>query len=342
MTEKIKIGIIGATGYTGYELIRLLSRHKFAEIVSITSDTSAGEHISDIYPYLKRICDLILEPNDYKIIADKIDVAFLCLPHGAAFEACKIFYENKKIVIDLSADFRINNKKLYEKVYNTKHDASDLLKEAVYGIPEIFKSNIKNAKIVANPGCYPTSIIIPLYPLIKNGVIDTSFIIADAKSGVSGAGKTPSSKTHFCEVNEDFKPYNIFTHRHNHEIDFILSKIDRSNLDQKINVTFAPHLLPISRGIESSIYFRKNKDVNLKEVLKEFYQDSFFVRIRDNADIPCIKDVANTNFIDINVYEDREKVVIVSCIDNLIKGASGQAVQNMNTVFGINECEGLL
>lgn len=337
MGERIKIGIIGATGYTGYELIKLLSRHKFAEIISITSDSSAGTRISDIYPHLRRICDLTLEPNDYNLIADKIDVAFLCLPHGAAFEACKYFYEKKKVVIDLSADFRVKDKQLYEKTYNIMHTADNLLKEAVYGIPEIFKKEIKDAKIVANPGCYPTSIIVPLYPLIQEDLIDTSFIVADAKSGVSGAGKAPSSKTHFCEVNEDFKPYNIFAHRHNVEIDFILSSIK-----QNINVTFTPHLLPINRGIESCIYFKKKSAANLKEVLKNFYEGCFFIRVKEKDEIPCIKDVANTNFIDINVFENKDKVVIVSCIDNLIKGASGQAVQNMNIIFDINECEGLL
>lgn len=333
----MRIGIIGATGYTGFELIKILAKHSSVKISLLTSDSSAGSKISNIYPCLAKICDLTLQPNNYDEISDEVDAVFLCLPHGASQEAASFFYKRGKLVIDLSADFRIKDQYVYEKTYNTPHRAYDILKESVYGIPEIFYDEIKKARLIANPGCYPTSIIIPLFPLLKERVIDNSFIVADSKSGVSGAGKSPSPKTHFCEVNEDFKPYGIFSHRHNPEIDFILSKALNNT-----HITFTPHLLPINRGIESTIYLKKTININLKNILEDFYKDSVFVRIRKDDSIPSIKDVTGTNFIDINIFEDRDNVIIVSCIDNLIKGASGQAVQNMNIAAGFNEEDGLL
>ncbi|MDK2793296.1 MAG: N-acetyl-gamma-glutamyl-phosphate reductase [Deferribacteres bacterium] len=333
----MRIGIIGATGYTGFELIKILSRHKNVKISAVTSDTSAGKKISEIYPYLSNICENELLPNNFEQIQEIVDVVFLCLPHGASQEAAKYFFEKGKLVIDLSADFRITDATLYESVYKTKHNAVDVLANSVYGIPELFAEKIKGSKMIANPGCYPTSVILPLYPLLKDNLIEKNMIVADSKSGVSGAGKTPSAKTHFCETNEDFKPYGIFSHRHNPEIDFILS-----DASPQTHVIFTPHLLPVNRGIESTIYLKKNCNFSLKNVLMDFYKDSFFVRIRKDDSIPSIKDVAMTNFVDINIFENGKNVIIVSCIDNLIKGASGQAVQNMNIALGFDEKEGLL
>lgn len=333
----INVAIVGATGYTGFEIIKLLSRHRDVAISSLTSDTSKGKKISELYPALKNICDATLIPNDYEQIGKTADAVFLCLPHGASQKAGAFFHKMGKIVIDLSADFRISDPRIYESVYNTKHNETETLAKAVYGIPEIFYEDIKKTTFIANPGCYATSVIIPLYPILKAGAAKKDFIIADAKSGVSGAGKNPSEKTHFCEVNEDFKPYGIFSHRHNPEIDFILSMSSPST-----HVVFTPHLLPVNRGIETTIYFRKNAGVDVKSILAEFYRDRFFVRLRNDESIPSIKDVANTNFIDINVYENGENIIIVSCIDNLLKGASGQAVQNFNILCGFNETESLI
>ncbi|MCB4203671.1 N-acetyl-gamma-glutamyl-phosphate reductase [Deferribacterales bacterium Es71-Z0220] len=333
----MRVGIIGATGYTGFELIKILARHSSAKISAVTSDSSAGSKISNIYPYLTKICDLTLESNNYNNISDKVDAVFLCLPHGASQDAASFFYKKGKLVIDLSADFRIKDQAVYEKTYNTPHNAADILEQSVYGIPEIFYNEIKQARLIANPGCYPTSVIVPLFPLLKERVVDNNFIVADSKSGVSGAGKNPSAKTHFCEVNEDFKPYGIFSHRHNPEIDFILSKALNNT-----HITFTPHLLPVNRGIESTIYLKKTSNIKLKTILEDYYKNSIFVRVRKDDSIPTIKDVSGTNFVDINIFEEGNIVIIVSCIDNLIKGASGQAVQNMNIAAGFDEKDGLL
>lgn len=328
--------IIGATGYTGFELVKILLRHSKIKIKYVTSDTSAGKKYSDFYPYLRSLFDFILSNNDYEVIARKVDIVFLCLPHGASMDAANFFHEKGKIVIDLSADFRIDDEELYKNTYKETHRYPQLLKKFVYGIPEIFENEIKQSTLIANPGCYPTSVIIPLYPLLKNKLIDNSFIIADAKSGVSGAGKTPSEKTHFCETNEDFKPYNIFTHRHNPEINFVLSKAEKDT-----HVVFTPHLLPVNRGILSTIYAKTSStQKEIHDCLLDFYQGKVFVRLYDN-DIPMIKNVAYTNFIDIGVYNQDDKLIIVSAIDNLIKGASGQAVQNLNIMLGCEETESL-
>lgn len=333
----INVAVVGATGYTGFELIKLLSKHKDVKISSTTSDTSKGKKISELYPVLGNICDVTLVPNDYEGISKNADAVFLCLPHGASQQAGAFFNKKGKIVIDLSADFRISDVGIYEAVYKTKHNETETLKKAVYGIPEIFFREIKETTFIANPGCYATSVIMPLYPLLKADVVKKDFIVADAKSGLSGAGKTPSEKTHFCEVNEDFKPYGIFSHRHNPEIDFILSKSSPST-----HVVFTPHLLPVNRGIETTIYFKKNGNSDIKEILSDFYRSKFFVRIRGDESVPSIKDVAHTNFIDMNIYENQEDVIIVSCIDNLLKGASGQAVQNFNILCGFEEKESLI
>lgn len=332
----MKVAIVGATGYTGFELVKILIKHSKVDIAYVTSDTSAGKRYSDFYPFLRGVFDKELVENDYQLIAEGVDGVFLCLPHGASMDAAKFFAEKGKVVIDLSADFRISDELIYKKTYGEDHRCPELLNHFAYGIPEIFIEEIKISRLVANPGCYPTSIIIPLYPLLKNDLVYKDFIIADSKSGVSGAGKTPSEKTHYCEVNEDFKPYGIFNHRHNPEIDFILSKSS-----ENIHVVFTPHLLPVNRGILSTIYVRsKSSTDKILSLLKDFYKSRKFVRIVD--DIPSLKNVVYTNFIDIAVFERDEMVIIVSAIDNLIKGASGQAVQNLNIINGWDETEGFI
>jgi N-acetyl-gamma-glutamyl-phosphate reductase len=335
----MKVSIIGATGYTGFELVKILSGHEKISLSILSSDTYAGKIFSDIYPAMRKIADIKLSKNNFEFIAENSDIVFLCLPHAASQKAAAFFYEKDKIVIDLSADFRIKDRQLYEITYNVIHEFPHLLEKAVYGLPEIFSEEIKKTKLVANPGCYPTSIILPLYPLLKNNLIEYDNIFADSKSGVSGAGKKPSEKTHFCETNEDFKPYGIFSHRHNPEINHILGRV----VDNDIDITFTPHLLPVNRGIESTIYVKTENSVGrLKECLKEFYNNSHFIRIYDEGEIPSLKNVNNTNYADINIFQKNGKAIIVCCIDNLIKGASGQAVQNMNLICGYDETEGLV
>lgn len=332
----MKVSVIGATGYTGVELVKLLSGHKYFEIASLTSESYAGQSFSSVYPALAGVCDTILSGNDIEKEAEKAEAFFLCLPHKTAMETAKILYNKGKLVADLSADFRVSDPQIYEKIYQTEHIAKELLAKAVYGQPELFGAYIKTARLIAVPGCYPTSVIVPLYPLIEKGLVDTSFIIADSKSGVSGAGRKPSITNSFCEANEDFKPYGIFTHRHNSEIDFILSRVAPN-----IKVTFTPHLLPINRGILSTIYFKtKATRDEIKSVWQQRYEGRRLVRIKDEA--PAIKNVVGTSFIDIAIFKDGDRAIVVSAIDNLLKGASGQALQCMNIAAGFDEEEGLI
>jgi N-acetyl-gamma-glutamyl-phosphate reductase len=333
----MNISIYGATGYTGLELIRLLLKHPHINISHIYSNSSAGIKIDEISHSFKKLCPLSLEAINNNEIISGVDAIFLCLPHGESFEIIKNIRDDKTIVIDLSADFRFSDALLYEKAYNIKHQLPACLRNRAYGIPEIFKNDIIKTNIIANPGCYPTSIIIPLYPLIYNNLIDKNFIIADSKSGVSGAGKKATNTTHFCEVNEDFKAYSVFTHRHTPEINHILSI--REN--EKTCVLFTPHLLPLTRGIESTIYAKSDVSLdNLFNKLAEFYKNYYFVRIYKEK-IVAIKDVAYTNFIDISIFKEGNDVIILSTIDNLMKGASGQAIQNLNIKAGYEENCGL-
>jgi N-acetyl-gamma-glutamyl-phosphate reductase len=327
----MNIAIYGATGYTGLELIKLLIKHPYFKITHIYSDSFAGKKIEDICPFFKNRYSHALENTKLNEIDNDIDAAFLCLPHGTTFNLVKNLLSEKKIIIDLSADFRFSNAILYEKTYNIKHLLPDILKTRAYGIPEIFKEDILKTNIIANPGCYPTSIIMPLYPL--NKLILDDCVIADSKSGVSGAGKKTTSTTHFCEVNEDFKAYSVFTHRHSPEINHILS----TSTEKMGEIIFTPHLLPITRGIESTIYARSDCSLdNIYNTLCEFYRNCYFVRLYKEEHV-SIKNVAYTNFIDISVFKDGKHLIILTTIDNLIKGASGQALQNLNVKAGYEE-----
>lgn len=333
----MKAAVIGATGYTGVELVKIILKHEHLELSAITSESYAGKKFSEIYPSMYGMSDMVLEENNIETISQKADVFFLCLPHKAAMETASILYKKGKIVIDLSADFRIKDKSLYEATYNTKHTESDLLEKAVYGQAEIFTEQIKKTSLIAGAGCYPTSIITPLYPLLENNIIDDNqFIIADSKSGVSGAGRKPTLTNIFCEANEDLKPYGIFSHRHNAEIDYILSQAKNNT-----HVIFTPHLLPVNRGILSTIYIKTNKDKKeIENAIKSKYRSRFFVRVRE--DIPAIRYVAHTNFIDIAVFKKDDTAIIVTAIDNLLKGASAQAVQCYNIMQNIDEKTGLI
>lgn len=334
----MRAAVIGATGYTGLILVKLIISHPNMELTVVTSDTYKNNLLSDVFPELKNLCNIELKENNINNIKNNCDIAFLCLPHGTSFSIVKSLYDAGKIVIDLSADFRFSDVSIYNSTYNLIHPYPNLLENATYGIPEIFSKEIKKSRIIANPGCYPTSVIMPIYPLLEKKLIDTSFIIADSKSGVSGAGKKATEKTHFCEVNEDFKAYSVFTHRHNPEMNHILSK---STVDP-VDIIFVPHLLPTTRGIETTIYTRSTHNLEkLYAELLDFYKDCFFVRL--SMDRPAsIKNVNNTNFIDISLFKRDDTIVITSAIDNLMKGASGQAIQNLNIMAGFNEKEGLI
>ncbi len=333
----MKIGIIGATGYTGFELVKILAKHPEFEIAALTSTTLAGTPYSAVYPQLRGIVDNIIETDDYEKCAQKVDAVFLCLPHTASQEAADFFLSKGKKVADLSADFRLGSRELYEFVYKVPHTKEALFSEAVYGMPEIFGEQLKTARLAAIPGCYPTSVIMPLFPLLKEGLIDGDFIVADSKSGITGAGKTPSEKTHFCNVQENFQAYGVLSHRHNPEINFILGKAGKP-----VDVTFTPHLAPINKGIESTIYARSHTDIfQLAECLKTFYKGRRFVRILDFGNVAATANVRDTNFIDIALFKKADKLVITSAIDNLVKGASGAAVQTMNVMCGLDETTGL-
>jgi len=334
----MKVSVIGATGYTGYELVKILANHPVFEIAALVSETYEGKMFSEVYPKLRNICDVVIMGRDYEKVADMSDAVFLCLPHAAAQDAAAFFHGKGLKVVDFSADFRLKDKELYEKTYKVDHIYPELLAGAVYGLPEIFSDDIKGATLVANPGCYPTSVITPLYPLLKDGLIEAEGIIADSKSGVSGAGRKASLDFSFCECNEDFRPYAIFTHRHNPEINHILQGVEKD-----IDVLFTPHLLPTLKGIESTIYCKTDKKLEeLSKSLKTFYKDRKLVRIYDNGHIPSTADVTDTNFIDIGLFLKGDRLIIVSCMDNLIKGSSGMAVQNMNLICGLEDTLGII
>ncbi|MCE3255090.1 MAG: putative N-acetyl-gamma-glutamyl-phosphate reductase, chloroplastic [Rickettsiaceae bacterium] len=343
MKEKLNIAIIGASGYTGVELIRLLLTHSKTNIKALIANSNAGQEIADIYPHLSPFGLPPLQKIE-EVDFTKIDVAFCCLPHTTSQETIKNLMENKNHshlkIIDLSADFRLENIDDYKQWYGHEHVASTLQPQAVYGLSEINRAKIKKSNLIANPGCYPTSVLLPLLPLIKNNLIETSNIVIDSKSGASGAGRSLKLGNLYCEVNDGMKAYGIANHRHTAEIEQELGKIAGG----KLQISFTPHLVPMSRGIISTIYVSiKNsfKIDDLKNCLETQYQDEYFVNIVNNY--PGTHDVFASNFCNIGIFASRlpGQVIIVSVIDNLVKGASGQAVQNMNIIFGFDEKEGL-
>lgn len=337
----IKVGIIGANGYTGGELARIIALHKEAELTLITSRQFAGQRMDEVYPALKGGCNLIFEEYDADTAAAKADFFFMALPHKLPMEFVPGLLERGKKVVDLSADFRFRNQAAYEAYYQP-HVSAHLLEEAVYGLSEMFTDEIKKASIIGNPGCFPTSILIPLLPLVKAGLVDPATIIADSKSGVSGAGRTLSLKGHFCEANESIKAYSVASHRHTPEIEEVLSL----SAGKEIMISFTPHLVPMTRGMLSTIYVNPANGVTADDIYvawRKTYAGRRFVRILDGAQVPDTAYVRNTNCCDIAVKQDQRtgKLIIMSAIDNLLKGASGQAVQNMNIMLGFDEGEGL-
>lgn len=336
----IKAAVIGASGYAGIELIRLLIKHPEVEICSIVSSSNKDISIDKTNPQFKKILNLSFKEFNIEVIKET-DVVFCALPHGVSQEYVKMAHDLEKIVIDLSADFRYKDISRYNLSYN-EHKYPDLISKSAYGLCELNREEIKNSHIIGNPGCYPTSAILALAPLLKNKLVSKNSIIIDSKSGVSGAGKKSDLSYSFCEVDENFKAYAIAKHRHTSEIEEKCSLL----FGEDLNLSFTPHLLPVKRGILSTIYANLTKEYTrneLIEIYKEFYKDEFFIRIFDDG-FPELKYVTGTNFVDIGLEVDKRtnRVIVISCIDNLIKGAAGQAIQNMNIKFSLDEKMGLI
>ncbi len=338
----IQAGIIGVTGYTGAELIRLLYSHPEVNIKKVASRSNKGCQIFENHSHFFKTIDMVDQGlDDPASFVEGLDVVFLALPHGTASEiVAKI--KGKVKIIDLSADFRLRDLETYEEWYGVKHSCPEYFKDAVYGLPELYRDQIKNTDLIANPGCYPTSIILGLYPLLKNKMVVEGTIIADSKSGVSGAGKKAADHTHYPEINENFYAYNLGKHRHTPEIK---QELVASSGIKDLQVIFSPHLLPMTRGILSTIYVDLKEDFNIEDLYKiydETYEKEFFVRVRKDK-LPQTKLVAASNFCDIGLVKSGagNKLIVVSAIDNLIKGASGQAIQNLNIMFDLPEKTGI-
>jgi len=338
----LKTGIMGASGYAGEELLKILLGHPEAEVSAMAAKIDKIP-VSKLYPWSKNRIDLDCFDMKAEDVADKSDVVFLALPHKVSMEFAPAILKKGKKVIDLSADFRLKDVKTYEKWYEIKHECPGLLKKAVYGLPELYRKEIKDADLIANPGCYPTSAILGCAPLLKNKLVDTKVIIIDSKSGASGAGRTPTQALMFTEINGSFRPYKPNNHRHMPEIDQEMGNL-AGGADIKVN--FIPHLVPMERGILSTIYLTLAKKATTEELVglyKDFYKGEYFVRVMDKGVCPDTKNVTRSNFCDIGVaaFPEKSLVVVMTAIDNLVKGASGQAVQNMNIMYGLKENTGL-
>lgn len=339
--KMIKVAIAGATGYTGAELVKLITGHPGAELVAVTSQSYSGRAIQDVFPSMRGIVDLTCETLDTTAISQRADCIFLALPHKVSMNYAPELMKNGVKVVDLSADFRFQDVSAYEAAYQ-KHSAKELLNQAVYGLSELFREKIIGSNLVGNPGCYPTSVLLPLLPLVRQEIIDTWGIISDAKSGVSGAGRAASLGTHFCEVNESFKPYKIGSHRHVPEMEEVISL----EAKKPVAITFVPHLLPLTRGMLTTTYARVKTGITqsmVRDALLAQYQSETFIRVLPQDEFPDIRHVRGTNFCDIGCHLDEKsgQLILVSAIDNLLKGAAGQAVQNMNIMFGLAEKAGL-
>jgi N-acetyl-gamma-glutamyl-phosphate reductase len=338
----INIGVVGASGYTGVELARLLSNHPDVKLTVATSRHYKGKKLADVYPNLAGLVDIVCEDLKTEELADRADLFFTAVPHQTAMAIVPDLLKAGKKVLDLSADFRLHDAEVYEKWYQS-HSAKEYLAEAVYGLPELYRQHIAETHLVANPGCYPTSVILGLAPLLRADAIAPETIIVDSKSGASGAGRSAQTGTLFCEVNDGFKAYKVADHRHTPEMEQEISLLCKKT----VTISFTPHLLPISRGILSTIYAKLTRtmsDSEVNEIYKSFYKDETFVRVCEPEVYPATQFVKGSNFCDIGVKVDNRtgRIVILSAIDNLVKGAAGQAVQNMNLMCNISESRGLL
>ena len=338
----IKVGIIGATGYAGSELVRILLGHKDVEIKWYGSRSYIDKKYASIYQNLFQLVDANCMDDNMEVLADQVDVIFTATPQGLCASLVNEEILSKVKIIDLSADFRIKDVKVYEEWYKLEHKSPQFIEEAVYGLCEINREDVKKARLVANPGCYTTCSILTCYPLVKEGIIDPNTIIVDAKSGTSGAGRGAKVDNLFCEVNENMKAYGVATHRHTPEIEEQLGYA----CGEKITINFTPHLVPMNRGILATAYASLKKDVTYEEVkaiYDKYYADEKFVRVLEKDVCPQTKWVEGSNYVDVNFKIDprTNRIIMMGAIDNLVKGAAGQAVQNMNLMFGLKESEGL-
>ena len=338
----IKVGIIGATGYAGGELVRILMGHKEAEIVWYGSKSYIDQKYADVYRNMFQIVDAKCMDDNIEALADQVDVIFTATPQGFLASVINENILGKTKIIDLSADFRIKDVKIYEKWYGIEHKSPQFIEEAVYGLCEVNRDKVKGARLIANPGCYTTCSILTAYPLAKEGIIDMSTLIVDAKSGTSGAGRGAKVPNLFCEVNENMKAYGVASHRHTPEIEEQLGYASGEN----VTISFTPHLVPMNRGILATEYATLKKDVTgeeVKAIYDKYYADEKFVRVLGEGVCPETKWVEGSNYVDIGFKLDprTNRIVMMGAIDNLVKGAAGQAVQNMNLLFGLPESEGL-
>ena len=338
----IKVGIIGATGYAGGELVRILMGHKEAEIVWYGSRSYIDQKYADVYRNMFQIVDAKCMDDNIEALADQVDVIFTATPQGFLASVINENILSKTKIVDLSADFRIKDVKVYEKWYGIEHKSPQFIEEAVYGLCEVNRDKVKGARLIANPGCYTTCSILTAYPLAKEGIIDMSTLIVDAKSGTSGAGRGAKVPNLFCEVNENMKAYGVASHRHTPEIEEQLGYASGEN----VTISFTPHLVPLNRGILATEYATLKKDVTgeeVKAIYDKYYADEKFVRVLGEGVCPETKWVEGSNYVDIGFKLDprTNRIVMMGAIDNLVKGASGQAVQNMNLLFGLPESEGL-
>lgn len=340
--KMIKVGIIGATGYAGSELVRILLGHKDVEIKWYGSRSYIDKKYASIYQNFFQLVDANCMDDNMEVLADQVDVIFTATPQGLCASLVNEEILSKVKIIDLSADFRIKDVKVYEEWYKLEHKSPQFIEEAVYGLCEINREDVKKARLVANPGCYTTCSILTCYPLVKEGIIDPNTIIVDAKSGTSGAGRGAKVDNLFCEVNENMKAYGVATHRHTPEIEEQLGYA----CGEKITINFTPHLVPMNRGILATAYASLKKDVTYEEVkaiYDKYYADEKFVRVLEKDVCPQTKWVEGSNYVDVNFKIDprTNRIIMMGAIDNLVKGAAGQAVQNMNLMFGLKESEGL-
>ena len=338
----IKVGIIGATGYAGSELVRILLGHKDVEIKWYGSRSYIDKKYASIYQNFFQLVDATCMDDNMEALADQVDVIFTATPQGLCASLVNEEILSKVKIIDLSADFRIKDVKVYEEWYKLEHKSPQFIEEAVYGLCEINREDVKKARLVANPGCYTTCSILTCYPLVKEGIIDPNTIIVDAKSGTSGAGRGAKVDNLFCEVNENMKAYGVATHRHTPEIEEQLGYA----CGEKITINFTPHLVPMNRGILATAYASLKKDVTyeeIKAIYDKYYADEKFVRVLKKDVCPQTKWVEGSNYVDVNFKIDprTNRIIMMGAIDNLVKGAAGQAVQNMNLMFGLKESEGL-
>jgi N-acetyl-gamma-glutamyl-phosphate reductase len=336
------VAVVGATGYAGAELVRILSGHPNIQLTILTSRQHAGVKFDQVYPAMAGLVDLVCQEYAPDRICAQSDVVFMALPHKLPMAFVPDILKYDKKVIDLSADFRFNDADLYESTYQP-HSARELLKSAVYGLSEIYADRIKNARLIGNPGCYPTSVLLPLIPLLKEGMLKPDSLVADSKSGVSGAGRSLALTSHFCEVNESFKAYKVAVHRHNLEMDAVLSQEAR----RPVSITFVPHLVPMTRGMLTTIYATPAVDLKEQQIVdcyKNAYSGRPFIRLCQDGRLPDTLHVRGTNYCDIGFKLDKKnnRLILISAIDNLVKGAAGQAVQNMNIMLGLDETAGLL